>query len=71
MPGSFPKIVQSQDQNMVKYYVSQLNKATGKSPATIYSSLFTAFNVPRYTELQEAEWERVEDWFLKQLGRKK
>jgi len=58
-------------QNTVKYYVSQLSKATGKSPATIYSSLFTAFNVPRYTELQEAEWDQVEAWFMKQLERKK
>ncbi len=58
-------------QNKVKYYVSQLSLATGQHPATIYSVLYTAFNVPRYQELLEAEWERVERWFQSQLERKR
>jgi len=58
-------------QNKVKYYVSQLSLATGQHPATIYSALYTAFNVPRYQELLEAEWERVERWFQSQLERKR
>lgn len=57
-------------QNKVKYYVSQLSQATGQHPAMIYSRLYTAFNVPRYQELLEAEWEQVERWFQAQLGRK-
>lgn len=56
-------------QNQVKYYVSQLSKATGKSPATIYSALYTAFRVPRYQELREDEWDKVEHWFKRQLPR--
>jgi len=52
-------------QNKVKYYVSQL------SHATIYSALYTAFKVPRYQELPEAEWMQVERWFRAQLERKK
>jgi len=58
-------------QNKVKYYVSQLSQATGLHPATIYSALYTAFNVPRYQELLEAEWELVERWFQSQLERKR
>ena len=58
-------------QNRVKYYVSQLSQQTGQHPATIYSALYTAFDVPRYQELPEAEWERVERWFQTQLRRKK
>ena len=50
-------------QNLVKYYVSQLSKASGKHPGTIYSSLYTAFSVPRYQDLPESEWEHVERWF--------
>jgi hypothetical protein len=58
-------------QNKVKYYVSQLSQARGQHPATIYSALYTAFNVPRYQELLEAEWEQVERWFQSQLERKR
>jgi hypothetical protein len=56
-------------QNKVKYYVSQLSQATGQHPARIYSALYTVFNVPRYQELLEAQWEQVERWFRAQLGR--
>ena len=56
-------------QNKVKYYIAQLSKVTGQHPATIYSSLYTAFNVPRYQELLEAEWNTVEEWFKVQLER--
>jgi len=60
-------------QNQVKYYVSQLSQATGKHPGTIYSSLYTAFSVPRYQDLLEAEWDNVVNWFKVQIerGRKK
>jgi hypothetical protein len=57
-------------QNKVKYYVSQLSQATGQHRGTIYSSLYTAFNVPRYEELLEAEWEQIERWFKTQIERK-
>jgi hypothetical protein len=52
-------------------YVSQLSQATGQHPTTIYSALYTAFNVPRYQELLEAKWEQVERWFQSQLERKR
>ena len=58
-------------QNLVKYYVSQLSKATNKPYGTIYSSLYTAFSVPRYQDLPESEWENVERWFKSQLAQKR
>lgn len=58
-------------QNKVKYYVSQLSQATGQHRGTIYSSLYAAFNVPRYEELLEAEWDKVENWFKVQLERRR
>jgi hypothetical protein len=58
-------------QNKVKCYISLLSQATGQHPATIYSALYAAFNMPRYQELLEAEWEQVERWFLSQLERKR
>jgi P22_AR N-terminal domain len=57
-------------QHKVKYYISQLSQDTGQHPATIYSALYAAFNVPRYQELLEAQWEQVERWFQAQLERK-
>ncbi|MGZ3646749.1 MAG: phage antirepressor N-terminal domain-containing protein [Ktedonobacteraceae bacterium] len=57
-------------QHKVKYYVFQLSQATGQHPARIYSALYKVFNVPRYQELLEAEWEQVERWFQAQLERK-
>ncbi len=57
-------------QHKVKYYVFQLSQAMGQRPARIYSALYTVFNVPRYQDLLEAEWEQVERWFQAQLERK-
>lgn len=58
-------------QNQVKYYVQQLSKATGKHSGMIYSDLYTVFQVPRYQELPESEWDKVESWFKIQMGRAK
>jgi P22_AR N-terminal domain len=58
-------------QNQVKYYVQQLHQATGKHQATIYSDLYTAFSVPRYQEIPEEEWDKVENWFKVQLQGKR
>jgi len=66
-----PPTLTPEHQNRVKYLVSQLNKATGKHPATIYSELYTAFSVPRYQELPESDWQQVEQWFQVQLDRAK
>ena len=66
-----PETIIPAHQNKVKYYVAQLSKVTEQHPTTIYSSLYTAFHVPRYQELLEAEWQTVEEWFKVQLERGK
>lgn len=66
-----PETLTLDHQNQVKYYVSQLSKATNQHPSTIYSSLYTAFSVPRYQDLPESEWNKVERWFKAQLERKR
>jgi hypothetical protein len=50
-------------------YIKQLGDLTGKAPATIYTDLYTAFAVPRYQDLPEAEWDNVEKWFKTQIDR--
>ncbi|MFL5626275.1 MAG: phage antirepressor N-terminal domain-containing protein [Ktedonobacteraceae bacterium] len=64
-----PEKITPEHQNMVKHYVEQLMKATGKPRGTIYSNLYTAFNVPRYQEIPEDEWPQVERWFKGQIER--
>lgn len=66
-----PQTLAPEHQNLVKYYVQQLSRATGKHPGTIYSSLYTAFNVPRYQDIAESEWDKVEHWFRVQIERTK
>ena len=56
-------------QKLVRYYVQQLSKATGKHSGTIYSNLYIAFHVPRYQEIPESEWENVVNWFRIQMER--
>jgi hypothetical protein len=66
-----PQTLTPEHQNVVKYYVQQLSKATHTHPGSIYSTLYTAFSVPRYQEIPESEWERVEQWFKIQIERSK
>ena len=66
-----PQTLTPEHQNRVKYLISQLSKATGKHPGTIYSELYTAFSVPRYQEIPESDWEQVEQWFQRQIDRAK
>ncbi len=61
----------TQHQRAVQVFVRKLVEATGKSSNTIYEDIRTAFDVPRYTELQEADWDQVVSWFQVQLERAK
>ncbi len=49
--------------------MQQLSKVTGKHSSTIYTDLYTAFSVPRYQEIPEEEWDKVEHWFKIQIER--
>ena len=62
-----PQTLTPEHQNLVKYYVEQAVKATGKPRGTIYSRLYTAFSVPRYQELPESKWNQVMNWFKTQI----
>ena len=66
-----PETLTSAHQKTLQYYVKQLHEAKGKSYPAIYEDLKTAFAVPRYQDLQEAEWANVVNWFKVQIDRKK
>ncbi len=60
-----------EQQRMLQAYVKQLHETTGKPYGTIYDMLKTAFSVPRYQDIPEAEWDKVVQWFKGQLQRGK
>jgi hypothetical protein len=62
-----PPRITTEHQTLVPFYVSQLSDRTKKTPATIYAQLKTVFRVPRYDEIPEADWPRMEQWFRLQF----
>jgi P22_AR N-terminal domain len=66
-----PKTLSSDHQRLVQHYTKQLHEATGKPYGTIYDDLKTAFKVPKYADIPEAEWDKVERWFKVQIERGK
>jgi hypothetical protein len=62
-----PPRVTTEHQTLMQFYVSQLSDITKKTHATIYAQLKTVFRVPRYDEIPESDWPRVEQWFRLQF----
>lgn len=62
-----PARITTEHQTLVQFYVSKLSDITRKTHATIYAQLKTAFRVPRYDEIPESDWPRVEQWFRLQF----
>lgn len=50
-------------QGLVRFYVAKLSEALRKPHGTIFGMLHTDFRVPRYQELSESDWYRIEQWF--------
>ncbi len=79
MSGLLPEILErlgpekltSEHQQLIQYYVGKLHKATGKHQNTIHTDLKTAFKVPRYQDILEDDWPKVENWFKVQIERAK
>jgi len=62
-----PETLTVKHQQRVRALVNRLSDATGKTHQKIYSDLDLAFEVPRYQEIPEEEWDKVENWFQVQL----
>ncbi|MGB8346571.1 MAG: phage antirepressor N-terminal domain-containing protein [Ktedonobacteraceae bacterium] len=62
-----PETLTPAHQRQVQAFVKQLSGTTGKHSATIYDELKTAFEVPRYQDIPEFEWEKIAHWFRVQL----
>jgi hypothetical protein len=66
-----PELITIEHQRSVQGLVKRLHDATGKAFGTIYDELKTAFDVPRYQELHEQDWDKVLRWFNVQLKGKR
>ncbi|MEO8970375.1 MAG: phage antirepressor N-terminal domain-containing protein [Ktedonobacteraceae bacterium] len=66
-----PEMLTVEHQRSVQGLVKRLHDATDKSYGTIYDAIKTAFQVPRYQELKEQDWEKVLHWFQVQIERAK
>jgi P22_AR N-terminal domain len=64
-----PETLTPAHQRRVQVYVQQLSKVSNKHSGTIHNELKTAFDVPRYQDIPEAEWDKVEHWFRVQIER--
>jgi hypothetical protein len=58
-----PQTLTPQHQAAVKRMAGRLNELSGSPFAAIYGDLKTAFRVGKYSDIPEAEWERVVTWF--------
>jgi len=66
-----PEKLTIKHQQQVRALVDQLCDATGKTHKGMYSDLYTAFEVPRYQEIPEEDWDKVVKWFQVQMERAK
>jgi hypothetical protein len=66
-----PETLTIEHQRSVQGLVKRLHDATSKPFGTIYDDLKTAFDVPRYQEIRENEWDKVLHWFQVQIERAK
>jgi hypothetical protein len=66
-----PQTLTPEHQRQIQEYVHQLNQLTRRPYATIYDNLKTAFGVPKYADIPEAEWEKAVNWFQVQIERAK
>ena len=58
-----PPRLTPEHQSLVKRRVMELHNLSGWSYRTIYNDLYTDFHVGKFSDIAEAEWERVENWF--------
>ena len=64
-----PEKLTAEHQQLVQFYVNKLHEATSKHQNTIHVDLRTAFKVPRYQDILEDDWPKVENWFRVQMER--
>jgi hypothetical protein len=62
-----PERMRPEHQEMVKRWVGELHHLSGLSYSSIYQDLNADFQVDRFSDIHEGEWERLEEWFRERI----
>ncbi|HLJ82467.1 MAG TPA: hypothetical protein VKT52_13335 [Ktedonobacterales bacterium] len=63
-----PQTLTPEHQATVKHMVARLHELSGMGYGTIYADLNASFHVGRYSDIPEAEWERVTGWLTTRIA---
>ncbi len=63
-----PATLTSEHQALVKQWVLQLHNLAGTSYRTIYHTLYSDMKVGKLSDILQADWGKVEDWFEQRLN---
>ena len=66
-----PQTLTPAQQQQVRTYVKVLSEKTGKPYATIWEEFKMAFEVARYQDTPQEEWDKVVNWFRVQMDKAK
>jgi len=62
-----PERMRPEHQEMVKRWVRELHHLSGVDYNSIYQDLNADFEVDRFSDIRESEWERLEVWFYERI----
>jgi hypothetical protein len=62
-----PERMRPEHQEMVKRWVGELHHLSGLAYTSIYQDLNADFQVDRFSDIHESEWERLEEWFRERI----
>jgi hypothetical protein len=62
-----PERMRPEHQEMVKRWVGELHHLSGVDYSSIYQDLNADFQVDRFSDIHECEWDRLEDWFRERI----
>jgi hypothetical protein len=62
-----PERMRPEHQEMVKRWAGELHRLSGVDYNSIYQDLNDDFQVDRFSDIRESEWERLEVWFHERI----
>jgi hypothetical protein len=62
-----PERMRPEHQEMVRRWVGELHHHSGLDYSSIYQDLNADFQVERFSDIRESEWERLELWFRERI----
>jgi BRO family, N-terminal domain len=62
-----PERMRPEHQEMVRRWVGELHHHSGLDYSSIYQDLNADFQVERFSDIRESEWEQLESWFRERI----